>query len=458
MPVSSFNSKKDGLAERSSAQLDLFDHSVFEHTVAARLLCPRHAPKARCMMQTRQIRGLEIASQSQRQITYSETFWTVPSQSSGKSYAVTIDPPFCTCLDFKKTAIKCKHVFAVEYHISQESGTQLPDVPEQKRKTYKQEWHEYNLAQTNEKSKFIELLYELCQNIREPVQTMGRPRAPFSDVIFAACLKIYGGLSGRRNQTDVREALGRGLLSKSVHYNTLAKYLEKKELTPYLKQLIVESSLPLKSVDWDFAVDSSGFSTGVYQKWGDAKWGSARTVYGEKQPNEVNRKDWIKVHIMCGVKTNIVTSVEVTHAHAGDSPQFAPLLETTSQGFPIQSVMGDKAYSAEKNLKLVLLKGGQPYIAFRSNATAGNRRSGSVWKRLFLQYQYNQERFMELYHRRSNVETTFSMVKRKFGERLRSKTHTAQTNEVLCKILCHNICVLIQSMYELGVEVDFGAE
>lgn len=410
------------------------------------------------MMQTRQIRGLEIASQSQRQITYSETFWTVPSQSSGKSYAVTIDPPFCTCLDFKKTAIKCKHVFAVEYHISQESGTQLPDVPEQKRKTYKQEWHEYNLAQTNEKSKFIELLYELCQNIREPVQTMGRPRAPFSDVIFAACLKIYGGLSGRRNQTDVREALGRGLLSKSVHYNTLAKYLEKKELTPYLKQLIVESSLPLKSVDWDFAVDSSGFSTGVYQKWGDAKWGSARTVYGEKQPNEVNRKDWIKVHIMCGVKTNIVTSVEVTHAHAGDSPQFAPLLETTSQGFPIQSVMGDKAYSAEKNLKLVLLKGGQPYIAFRSNATAGNRRSGSVWKRLFLQYQYNQERFMELYHRRSNVETTFSMVKRKFGERLRSKTHTAQTNEVLCKILCHNICVLIQSMYELGVEVDFGAE
>lgn len=454
----SLKANKWALPSADNTQQDLFDHNVITHDVTASRLCIRRAPKARCMMQTRQVRGLEIASQSQKQITYSGTFWTVPSQSSGKSYAITIDPPFCTCPDFKKTAIKCKHVFAVEYHIGEESGAQLPDVPEQIRKTYKQEWHEYNLAQTNEKSKFVELLYELCQNIQEPVQTVGRPRAPFSDVVFAACLKIYGGMSGRRNQTDVREALSRGLLSKSLHYNTLARYLEKKELTPYLKQLIVESSLPLKTVDWDFAVDASGFSTGVYQKWSDAKWGSARTVYGEKQPNEVNKKDWVKVHIMCGVKTNIITAVEITHAHAGDSPQFAPLVNTTSQNFPIQSVMGDKAYSAEKNLKLVLLKGGAPYIAFRSNATAGNRRSGSVWKRLFLQYQYNQERFMDCYHRRSNVETTFSMIKRKFGERLRSKTYTAQTNEVLCKILCHNICVLIQSMYELGVEVTLGSE
>ncbi len=35
-------------------------------------------------------------------------------------------------------------------------------------------------------------------------------------------------------------------------------------------------------------------------------------------------------------------------------------------------------------------------------------------------------------------------------------TPTAQVNEVLCKILCHNICVLIQSIYELGIEPVFG--
>ena len=73
-------------------------------------------------------------------------------------------------------------------------------------------------------------------------------------------------------------------------------------------------------------------------------------------------------------------------------------------------------------------------------------------------YSYNQERFMQNYHKRSNVETTFSMIKRKFGERLRTRTPEARVNEVLCKILCHNLCCLVQSIYELGIAVSFGAE
>ena len=145
-------------------------------------------------MQTRQERGLEIASQSQRQITYSGTFWAVPSQSSNKTYAVTVDPPLCSCPDFKETAMKCKHVFAVEYHMGQESGVELPEVPEQKRQTYKQEWRSYTQAQVNEKSKFLELLYTLCELIDEPPQTMGRPRIPLADRVFASAFKVYSTL------------------------------------------------------------------------------------------------------------------------------------------------------------------------------------------------------------------------------------------------------------------------
>jgi len=62
------------------------------------------------------------------------------------------------------------------------------------------------------------------------------------------------------------------------------------------------------------------------------------------------------------------------------------------------------------------------------------------------------------YHKRSNVETTFSMIKSKFSERLRSKTETAQMNEALCKVLCHNLCVVIQSMYELNLTPEFMSE
>jgi len=47
------------------------------------------------------------------------------------------------------------------------------------------------------------------------------------------------------------------------------------------------------------------------------------------------------------------------------------------------------------------------------------------------------------------------MIKAKFGGGLRSKTRTAQINEALGKVLAHNICVLIQSMYELKIKFGF---
>jgi hypothetical protein len=70
-------------------------------------------------------------------------------------------------------------------------------------------------------------------------------------------------------------------------------------------------------------------------------------------------------------------------------------------------------------------------------------------------YNFNRESFLTHYHKRSNVETAFSMIKAKFDGSVRAKMPTAQVNEVLCKILCHNICVLIQSIFELGLEPTF---
>ena len=63
---------------------------------------------------------------------------------------------------------------------------------------------------------------------------------------------------------------------------------------------------------------------------------------------------------------------------------------------------------------------------------------------------------MEHYHQRSNVEATFSMLKRKFQNKLMLKKGVGQTNEALAKVLCHNICVLIQEMHETDLKLDFS--
>jgi transposase len=76
-----------------------------------------------------------------------------------------------------------------------------------------------------------------------------------------------------------------------------------------------------------------------------------------------------------------------------------------------------------------------------------------VWTKLFHLYSYQRDEFLAHYHKRSNVESTFSSLKRVFGDTLRSKTLVAQTNELLLKVVAYNIVCVVHSIFELGVKV-----
>jgi hypothetical protein len=206
-------------------------------------------------------------------------------------------------------------------------GSQMQSALHVVKESYPQNWPAYNNAQINEKDLFQSLLVELLKGVGEPSQTLGRPRIPFEDMIFSVAFKVFSTVSGRRFMSDLRDTHAKGHISKLPCYNSIFNYLESETLTPYLKMLVEESSMPLQAIERDFAVDSSGFSTGVYKKWADAKWGNVRIRYGEKRPNDVNRQDWVKAHVMCGVKTNVITAIEVTHAHASDHGQFQSLVK-----------------------------------------------------------------------------------------------------------------------------------
>jgi transposase len=395
--------------------------------------------------------------------------YLVPSQSGKGKYKVNPVTGSCSCPDFDFTQAKCKHLFAVEFTVQRErktvtettaDGTTQTTVTETvtvKRKTYPQQWPAYNMAQTKEKGIFLYLLHQLSQGVGSPAQHgPGQRCLPLEDVIFAMAFKVYSTLSTRRFMTDLKDAQGKGYVEQLPSYNSIIRYFESEMLTPYLQMLIEESALPLQAIEQDFAIDSSGLSTGVYQRWSEAKWGKVRTEFGDKVPNQVSRRDWLKIHITCGVTTNIVTAVEVTDAHGADINYLKPLVEKTAQNFTMRQVSADRAYQSSDNMKAVVDAHAMPYIAFKSTNTG--KYGSDLFKKMFHFYSYNQERFMQNYHKRSNVESTFHMIKAKFGDSLRSKTTTAQINEALCKILCHNICCLIQSMYELNLRPKFWKE
>ncbi len=398
----------------------------------------------------REQRGVAIATT--RRIAKTREGWVVPSQHGNGKYTVALDLTWCSCPDHELRQAKCKHIFAVEHTIRQEANDKpAPSPPPTKphKPTYRQNWPAYNAAQTSEKAMFQVLLHDLCKGVQQPARTVGKApggRTPLSyaDMVFSAVFKVYSTISARRFMSDLGDAHAKGYIAKLPHFNSVLNYLELPEFTPLLHTLIQRSSLPLKSVECDFAVDASGFSTCRTVTWFNAR-------YGHDQDNH----DWLKVHLMCGVKTNIVTSVEITGRYAHDAPQFPALAEATARNFRIEEVSADKAYSSIRNLRAVDALGARPYIPFKSNATGAG--SGcAVWRKMYHYYNLNRDDFLPHYHKRSNVESTFNMIKGKFGDHLRSKGDNAQINEILCKILCHNICVLIHSMHELGIRPGLG--
>jgi len=156
---------------------------------------------------------------------------------------------------------------------------------------------------------------------------------------------------------------------------------------------------------------------------------------------------------MTGVTTNIVTSVEVTASEVSDFSQFAGLVESTAKRFEFAEVSADKGHLSKRNMELVNALGATPYIAFKAGTIANN--GCEIWAKMYHYFQFDRQEFLAHYHKRSNVESTFSMLKRKFGASIRSKTPTAQVNEVLCKVICHNLSVLVHSIYELGIAPTF---
>ena len=121
----------------------------------------------------------------------------------------------------------------------------------------------------------------------------------------------------------------------------------------------------------------------------------------------------------------------------------------------MKQVVADKAYASRHNFQTITMLNATPFVPFKS--TNNGNSDSPLWNRLFHYFQMNRAEFLQQYHQRSNAESVFSAIKRKFSASVRSKTEVAQTNEVLLKVLRHNIVCLIHKMHETGAPVAFGA-
>jgi transposase len=389
--------------------------------------------------------------------------WIVFSLNSTNRYKVVLygaDPSTgamrrhtCTCPHYELIQAPCKHIRAclsvkTQDRIDRDRGNppreRVPDGEPiaYKRPTYAQpDWNAYTESQCNEKVEFLSLLRDLCSVIVEPENKpgKGRPPVPLSVQVFGACFKVWSGLSGRRFMTDAQEAHKRGYVGEAVHFNAIARFFEDDRSTALLKELVNMSALPLKGLESQFAADSTGFSGCRFARWYDQK-------YGRMHREHV----WVKAHAMIGTHTNCITAAEVLAEESNDSPQLPPLVKKTAVGFKIKEVSTDKAYTSLANFEAVNEVGGTLYSAFKVDATGA---VGGMFREMYHRFCLHKEEYMRHCHRRSNAESTFSAVKRLFGDSVRSKTDTAMTNEVYAKFICYNLTCIIHMACELGIDI-----
>ncbi len=399
-------------------------------------------------MDMRELKALELAARA-KIVAADDGTWRVPSQSTGGTYRVCTWPgaESCECEDWqlRQQPPFCKHLLAAKLVEEREGKRLAPPIVTDavpKRPTYKQNWPAYDLAQMCEKHRLQVLLADLCRGVPDrPAAGPSRAPIPFPDRVFACAFKVYCGMSHRRFACDMADAVERGYLSRPMHWSKVSLFLGDDDMTTVLRELVARSALPLRAVETDFAVDSTGFSTCRHIRWFDEKYGVERSG-----------RDWVKVHVCTGVRTNVVTAAEIRDRDANDCPILGPLVRQTANGFTVKEVSADKGYLSAENVEVIASVGGTPFIAPKVNTTGA---AGGRFEQMYHYYQFRRDDFLTHYHKRSNVEATFSAIKRKFGDFVRSKSQTAMTNEVLCKILCHNLCCVILSQIELGVDATF---
>jgi len=398
----------------------------------------------------REERGRQLASTAQ--IRRVGRRWAVPSQTSASErYLVDVEGATCTCPDYElhgqSRQRQCKHQHAVLFWIAWgrdvgEDGS-VTETVTLKRKTYPRPWRQVNAAAVHEREYVERLLAALCAGIPQPARKPGpgRKPLPIADLVFACVLKVFLAMSNRRAQSDLRESAARGNVRTVGHFNAISDFLAEPSSTEILTSLVEQSAAPLCMIEnGQYAIDSTGFSTVTYDRWFDQKHGKLNA-----------RHEWVKLHVMVGTVTKAITSARVTSE--GDCPQLPALFERTRAHHDVREVSADKAYSSVDNHNVLETFGVEVFIPFKVNAVVNPR--APVWSRHLVEFQLHQERFLEHYHRRSNVETVFAMMKARFGASVASRLPTARANETLARCIAHNLVCVTRSIFIAGLAPVF---
>lgn len=306
----------------------------------------------------------------------------------------------------------------------------------------------YDLIQENEWFFFFETLPALVHYIVGNVdfwRHIGRPPKRASDIL--TCLLIwqrFPNMSVRNARSFLLFLCSFRIIDVEIpSYKTLTNYQANPRLRYYLDRFIEESSKPLSIIEHDFATDMTGVRTNNFSSW-----------YSLRCGKKMRKRDHIATHISTGVKSNIVTCVNVCVKKGKDNVIFREHVEKTARNFKINEWSGDGMYQCRENCTSVSEVGGKPFFKLKKNITK-KPKGHPAWKDMVLRRERDGESYDKSYHKRSNVESDNHSKHAKLGDSVRSKLDTAMEHEEHLKWVDYNLLILNRASLEWGVKPHF---
>ena len=241
-----------------------------------------------------------------------------------------------------------------------------------------------------------EALSALVDTLDEPERRGSRAGLPLRDVLFGLIYKVGYQRSYRRAVSELRQAARGGLI-------TIGTVPAESTLRRYMSDPRVTPVLQR------LVVTSSWPLTAVESGHDQDSVVFAASPHSRPEGSS-NSLSGIRLHMLVGESTGVIRAVDV--AGEGRVP--------------------------------------------RKNSHSVSVPEGAMWRTLSNGYDKN---WKEYYASRRVIESAVANMKRRYGDRVRSKSDVGRVNELYCGIIAHNLTVLVYEMFHRKggpVECDLG--
>lgn len=222
--------------------------------------------------------------------------------------------------------------------------------------------------------------------------------------------------------TPIREILQ---LTSIPHFTTLQKFLRRisSEIFSKILREFVKRSLQSGKYPKYIAIDATGITSDY------------ASYYYSKRINKL-RKSFIKLSIAASTSDLTIVGWKFSKTPVHDSQHAIPLIKL-SRKMGVRNVcyLMDKGYDAE-GIHQYIREYSEDKSVIPVRKWSEKASSGTYRREMFESFE------MEKYRKRNLVETTFSVIKRRYSDAVRARKYWNQMKEIKIRLLLHNMRVV----------------